>query len=109
MLGMSPLIISWIAPSSASTLVDIWFIRSRIWDDISSNLVSSCSRRDSTKAVNSWGLDISDAAKVFGGELIGVGFFESATLGSLDGVEAGVKLSGRGMLDPGRDPCDNFW
>lgn len=62
-----------------------------------------------TKAVNSWGLDISDATKVFGGELIGVEFFESATFGSLDGVEAGVKFSGSGILDPGRDPCEEFW
>jgi hypothetical protein len=63
---LSPLMISWIEASKASTLVDIWFtgrlrrqmwqgsrritylLRSRICLDISSNLESSCSSKVST-------------------------------------------------------------
>lgn len=60
----SPDIMSWIARSSASTRLDICAIRSSICDDISSNLVSSCSKSVSTKAVSSCGLEISPGLAV---------------------------------------------
>jgi len=102
MLGVaviSPFMISCIDASRASTRVDICPIRSRICDDISSNLISSCSNKVSTNAVNSWGLEISpglrgpaDGVGVLSlvGPVIDVGFA---------GVEAGVTL--RGSADDG--------
>lgn len=66
--GASLLIISWIDASSASTRCDICIMRSMICEDMSSNFVSSCSSSVSTKAVSSWGLEISDgSASGFGG------------------------------------------
>jgi len=66
--GASPLMISWIEASSASTRCDICTMRSTICEDISSNFVSSCSSNVSTKAVSSCGLEMSAGlASGFGG------------------------------------------
>jgi len=85
---ISPLMMSCIEVSKASTLVDIWFIRSRIWVDASSNLASNCSKSVSTKAVSSCGLEISLAAMVpcFEGPCFATGVLSLSNSLDLEGV-----------------------
>lgn len=92
----SPLMISCMDASRASTLVDICIIRSRIWVDMSSNFVSSCSKRCSTNAVSSCGLEMSLAgglAPAGAGRVAPPG--EDELGDGRDGVTEGVTLRGR--------------
>lgn len=64
---------------------------------MASNWVSSCSSRVSTKAVSSWGLDISPGLVAMA---CFVGVFEPEADGcgeDLAGVDAGVTFSGRAV------------
>jgi len=92
--------ISWIEASRASTLVDIWFIRSRIWEETSSNFASSCSSNVSTKAVNSCGLEISLGARFFAAGCFVVPFMLGPeTFGVLLGIGEAGTFRGAGPIE----------
>lgn len=72
---------------------------------MSSNFESSCSSNVSTKAVSSWGLEISEGLGTGNWEVGVLDPMGSGVVPDLAGVEAGVTLSGRAEEDINQRVC----